>query len=442
MNPQNHFDDDVESEADTFDSDDSQTDPSFCIFEETRSKFSNLSIKKKPRNRILLIFQIPDSFIVLFIFSVSMEANENENDDDQNVDCESIVAPEFDASDQKSFEIVQKIIEDDMVEKLKVEQCKLYLRKHGLRLTGKKDILIHRIKEHISIMNGEGEHKYPASSFVMNCKGDACTGDVVMFEQNVYEMFNIASRSATGPPCGTRVVAGRIVKESYGAAKQQHTFTIEVLWSKGVKPLPPLHPLLIKGRNLYRLKTTRQRWENESERLNILSEKHSRGDAARSNRAARVHEKEIKKALRVRTSKGNIQNQILEKKRNTSPTHPMIITPKNASIQHEPRNWPAPSNPRPHAGAPYTGVLNHQPLRNNHHHHRTSYKENINSNMLRSAAGWEPNGPPRNTFQAERNSGFYPSRPFQNLPQGQRQQLCRYYPQGRCHYGTNCKYLH
>ena len=38
--------------------------------------------------------------------------------------------------------------------------------------------------------------------------------------------FNIASRSASGPPCGTRIIAGRIVKESYGAAKQQHTFTV------------------------------------------------------------------------------------------------------------------------------------------------------------------------------------------------------------------------
>lgn len=36
------------------------------------------------------------------------------------------------------------------------------------------------------------------------------------------------------------------------------TKQIEVLWSKGEKPLPPLHPLLIKGRNLYRLKTMRQ----------------------------------------------------------------------------------------------------------------------------------------------------------------------------------------
>lgn len=35
------------------------------------------------------------------------------------------------------------------LDKLKVDQCKLYLRKHGLRLTGKKDILIHRIKEHL-----------------------------------------------------------------------------------------------------------------------------------------------------------------------------------------------------------------------------------------------------------------------------------------------------
>lgn len=37
----------------------------------------------------------------------------------------------------------------DQLDKLKVDQCKLYLRKHGLRLTGKKDVLIHRIKEHL-----------------------------------------------------------------------------------------------------------------------------------------------------------------------------------------------------------------------------------------------------------------------------------------------------
>lgn len=50
---------------------------------------------------------------------------------------------------------------------------------------------------------------------------------------------------------GRRAVAGRLVKESYGSAKQQHTFiVVEVLWSKGVKKSPPLPPLPVKGRNL------------------------------------------------------------------------------------------------------------------------------------------------------------------------------------------------
>ncbi|PHT50311.1 hypothetical protein CQW23_10058 [Capsicum baccatum] len=64
---------------------------------------------------------------------------------------------------------------------------------------GSKDTLIQRIKEHADILDGRGE-KYPPSSFVLNGKGDVCAGDVVMFEQNVYEMFSIASRSATALP--------------------------------------------------------------------------------------------------------------------------------------------------------------------------------------------------------------------------------------------------
>ncbi|XP_019191659.1 PREDICTED: uncharacterized protein LOC109186187 isoform X2 [Ipomoea nil] len=69
------------------------------------------------------------------------------------------------------------------IEKLKIDQCKVYLRKHGLRLTGNKATFIERIKEHIDVVNGGGEKKYPVSSFVWNCKGDACTEDVVLFEQ-------------------------------------------------------------------------------------------------------------------------------------------------------------------------------------------------------------------------------------------------------------------
>lgn len=408
---------DVDSQPEMCDSDDSQDDPSFDILEETQSRLSNLSIKNKSKSRIPV--KVVD-----------------------DVDCIEIVEPVLDANDQKTYEIVQKTIEVGQVEKLKVEQCKLYLRKHGLRLTGKKDILIDRIKEHISMMNGEGEHKYPASSFVMNCKGDACTGDIVMFEQNVYEMFSIVSRSANGPPCGTRIVAGRIVKESYGAAKQQHTFTVEVLWSKGVKPLPPLHPLLIKGRNLYRLKTMRQRWEDESERQKILSEKHARGNAARTNRETRIQEKEKKKALREnKSSKGNIQNS-----RNSINLH-------NKSIQHE-------------AKILCVGLID------NNNHHGGSYKENVNCNTLRNPVRRDCNmefyhhhplrqferreyddmresmGPQSYIFQGGGNNGYKPMGHNQ-VQRGQfckyqekRGQFCKYYAQGRCTYGTNCKFLH
>lgn len=235
---------------------------------------------------------------------------------------------EMDSLDEKSFENVKKIIEAGQIKKLKLDQCKIYLRKHGLRLSGKKEVLFERIKEHLEISNGGGEKKYSASSFVLDCKGDSCTGDIVMFEQNVYEMFNIASRSASGPPCGTRIVAGRIVKESYGAAKQQHTFTIEVLWSKGEKPFPPLHPLLIKGRNLYRLKTLRQRWEDEGERQKILMEKHSRGSIARSFRELRIQEKGRRKMLKGTT------NRIL-KKEEPKNDHNQISSIGKMEIRHQ-----------------------------------------------------------------------------------------------------------
>ncbi|PON93468.1 Zinc finger CCCH-type domain containing protein [Trema orientale] len=295
-----------ESESE-YSSDDSDNDPSYSIIEETHAKFSKLSIKKKTKARM-----VDDHDINL--------PGEAEND---------IVPPVLDEKDEKSFEEIQKVIGVSQLEKLKVDQCKVYLRKNGLRLTGNKGTLLQRIKEHLEISNGGGEKKYPVSSFSLNCKGDACTGDVVLFEQKVYDMFNIASRSASGPPCGTRIVAGRIVNESYGAAKQQHTFTIEVLWSKGEKPLPPLHPLLIKGRNLYRLKTLRQKWENEEERQKILLEKHSRGCLARSDREARIRVKEKRKMLKEN------RISVKEASKNQSQLNSTLVT--KPSVQ--PRNF-------------------------------------------------------------------------------------------------------
>ncbi|KAL5728524.1 hypothetical protein ACHQM5_001597 [Ranunculus cassubicifolius] len=434
---------------------DDQTDPTFDILEETRSSLSRLSLKK----------------------SNSRVAKVKESDKKRKLDFDSeeVEIPVFDEADQKSFEIVEKIIQVGLLEKLKVDQCKVYLRKYGLRLTGKKDILMERIREHLGIINGGGEQKYPASSFVMNCKGDACTGDVVMFEQNVYEMYNIASRSASGPPCGTRVVAGRIVKESYGAAKQQHTFTIEVLWSKGEKPLPPLHPLLIKGRNLYRLQTMRQKWDDEAERSRVLLEKHSRGSLARSSRDSRIQEKESRKMLREQRAMRNMsstnnkenQQQSLSNpaKRNYSQQPPILThRPQNPIVPPIPNavkpshSQPQvvltqrPQNPVPPSIQP-NRILTEINHRSNLNPQQSLIKPQMNSIPQQSSRPWWGNAthdPPQYQIKPVINSSL-PSSPLRGsmislhkspsrgpIPR----QVCNYYLQRRCNYGDSCKFLH
>jgi len=107
-----------------------------------------------------------------------------------------------------------------------------------------------------------------------------------------------------------------------------HVLQVEVLWSTGVRKLPPLSPLLVKGRNLYKQKTYRQvsvgarllsmfslsshsllltscsmiqRWKNEADRVEVLHEKHRRGAAARSKRAL----KNKKRSCFSNESRGN-----------------------------------------------------------------------------------------------------------------------------------------
>ncbi|OMP02068.1 hypothetical protein COLO4_11378 [Corchorus olitorius] len=196
------------------------------------------------------------------------EEGDESDDDDRNEDDESLCN-----------RVINLLKEGGELESLSLKECKTYLRNHGLRLTGTKAVCQQRILEHWKIKNGNAEALYPRSSFYINCTGDVCKGDVVLFTQKVFEKFDKVTRH--GKVLGRRTVVGRVVKESYGKAKQQHTFTVEVLWSKGTKKLPPLFPLLVKGRNLYKLKTYRQRWSDEAERRKVLAEKHRRGDAAR-----------------------------------------------------------------------------------------------------------------------------------------------------------------
>ncbi|KAL7141347.1 hypothetical protein ABFS83_08G047300 [Erythranthe nasuta] len=210
-------------------------------------------------------------------------SDEDAKDDDEDEDCADDHVDKDDV-DSMCNKVTHLVRGGSDLQELKLVECKAYLRRHGLRLTGTKGECIGRIKEHWRLKDGSGEAFYPRSSFVINCTGDVCMGDVVLFKQKVHQNSDKIPRSRS---LRWRTVAGRVIKESYGAAKQQHTFTVEVLWSRGMKMLDPLFPLLVKGRNLYRMKTFRQRWKNEEERLEVLSEKHKRGAAARTVRDTR-----------------------------------------------------------------------------------------------------------------------------------------------------------
>lgn len=101
----------------------------------------------------------------------------------------------------------------------------------------------------------------------INCTGDCVIGDEVTF-------FHGAKASER--------FFGIIRKESYGAEKQQHTFTIE---------LGSGEMMLIKGRNLYKQAILRKKWSDESLRVLFLKEKHERGEKAREAATNRKEEK-------------------------------------------------------------------------------------------------------------------------------------------------------
>ncbi|KAK7406576.1 hypothetical protein VNO78_08204 [Psophocarpus tetragonolobus] len=251
------------------------------------------------------------------------DCEESDYDDSNCEESDSDEASESNDGDVDDSSLSDKVVfllrEGKDIESLKLNECKAYLRNHGLRLAGNRDVCAARIKEHWRLKDGSGYTLYPKSSFTVNCTGDVCMGDVVLFRQKVYEKFDKVTRH--GKNLGNRTVAGRIVKESYGAAKQQHTFTVEVFWSSGVRKLPPLSPLLVKGRNLYKQKTYRQRWKNEADRIEVLREKHKRGAAARSKRAL----KQKRKNCHANESKGTKRKHEIHNKKGSKTGRSSVV---------------------------------------------------------------------------------------------------------------------
>ncbi|CAI5477042.1 unnamed protein product [Closterium sp. Yama58-4] len=172
--------------------------------------------------------------------------------------------------------------------KLTSELCKAYLRYYGLRPSNSKADLISRIHRHYELKDVQSaKRQYPRASFFIDCTGDVCRNDIVFFNQRV-STGSVPRNERKATHGGYRSVAGRVVSESYGVKKQQHTFTVEVIWSSGLHALAPMTQLFVKGRVLYRHKTFRQKWPNEADRVAAIAEKHARGDEARSMREKRL----------------------------------------------------------------------------------------------------------------------------------------------------------
>lgn len=116
-------------------------------------------------------------------------------------------------------------------------------------------------------------------SYKHNIVGDACTGDEVCFVKAHWDSITVGSgkyKRNINVISEYELIEGKIIKDSYGKAKQQHTFTIQ---------LKDKSKMLIKGRNLYRLGVWRKDWKIEEDRQEALDEKHGRGGAARNERS-------------------------------------------------------------------------------------------------------------------------------------------------------------
>ena len=111
--------------------------------------------------------------------------------------------------------------------------------------------------------------------FSVDCTGNACAGDEITFREAVY------GGSFRKPLFrGHRMIAARILRDSYGQLKGQHTFTLEVLASQGVDPLQEGQVIKRKGRNIYREGTRRKRWADEAAREVALQDKYARRKAS------------------------------------------------------------------------------------------------------------------------------------------------------------------
>lgn len=118
-----------------------------------------------------------------------------------------------------------------------------------------------------------------------------CTGDVVVGDEISFDRATFAGNFRSAKFAGFERITGKVVRDSYGRAKQQHTFSIEIKKTDALSGQEYNHTIKIKGRNVYSNGCWRKPWADERQRKIALDEKHARGDSARRARFARIEDK-------------------------------------------------------------------------------------------------------------------------------------------------------
>ncbi|WP_415906842.1 hypothetical protein ACMXYX_17945 (plasmid) [Neptuniibacter sp. QD72_48] len=155
-----------------------------------------------------------------------------------------------------------------------------------MKLLKRTEKVFDQLVSNVEDYKARNDHEYELKkldkatrSYAINSTGDCCVGDEVLFIERVWERKAINRFGKMANVLADyNLVEAKIIKDSYGKNKQQHTFTLQL--KDGSKKL-------IKGRNLYGISVWRKKWKNEEERVGVLSEKHERGAAARQTRYER-----------------------------------------------------------------------------------------------------------------------------------------------------------
>lgn len=121
----------------------------------------------------------------------------------------------------------------------------------------------------------EPPYRFAGKSFVR--------GDTLVWTEPVWSEA-YSPRGRRKPPSGERKIKAVVVNESYGQAKQQHTFTLTVLEASGDDAPAKGEMIRRKGRNLYGNQAERYVWRDEEAREAVAEEKHERGIRARRDR--------------------------------------------------------------------------------------------------------------------------------------------------------------